>query len=96
MLHVCHSSRLRYYWTNNKVLLQKCPVNFTVHIFLWEYWDHSTAVFQKWSIALTVRILWAVNTYCTPNRARCSMQWSISWRLIFSVLHPLLINIPIQ
>jgi len=70
---------LQYYWINSKVLLQKCPVNFTVNTFLWQYWDHNTAVFQKWSVALKVfRILWVVNTYCTPNRVCCCVQWSIS------------------
>jgi hypothetical protein len=65
---------LQYCWINNNILLH----NFTVRSFLWEYCDHSTAVFQKWSVALSVRIFWAVNTYCTPNCGRCSMQWRIS------------------
>jgi hypothetical protein len=91
---------LQYYWTNSKVLLQKCPVNSQ---FALSSGNTGTTVQlpppptpQKWSIALTVCILWAVNTYCAPNRARCCMQWRISWRVSFSVPHTLPFSSPIR
>jgi hypothetical protein len=76
---------LQHCWTISKVLPRKCPVTFTVHTFLWKYWQHSTAVFQKWSTALAVRFFWVISIYRAPNLA-CSGASRGSFHFLFSIL----------